>query len=1030
MQTTHKIPRSSATRWAKYLLSQHSRADYQNCDGHRLVPTQWHGSKDMLAKFGLAPGEPVKLEDLRPLMHGFNPVTKEAIRPVGSDGTRTAGVDLTYSPPKDVSALWALSDPYRRAQIEAAHRKAVASTLKRIEKEVAVVRRKTNGVVRFEKARSLLAAEAVHTTSRLSREQPQDGIPDPQLHSHVAIIAAERQDGKMAAVESRQLMLAAREGGSWYRSELASNLRELGLNIERRTGKGERYFGITGVPDTLSDRWSTRDGDVDRAAQTFRRRNGREPEPGELDQLTLKTRGPKSTATQPDIEKAYDAIGSEYHFTRRDAAKLPTDRPTIPDPNIDLPKELLAEVNRERSMITTRELRAKAYEISAGVCRPAQADRLVNDLERSGEIVRLEEGMWTTRTLRDVEQATISVAERRATETTAPVSEQALKQAQREAAKELHSPLSQEQREALGTITGPGGVSVLVGRAGTGKGVVMKAATRAWQLEGNHVIGTAIAGATAKRLQADTGTDRSMTTDSLLNRIEKGHIPLGSKTVVIMDEAGMADSDRLPRLIKLTAQHESKLLLAGDSAQLSSIGPGGLFKELEGKVPTAELTEVHRARHDWERQAWEEIRQGEPGRALARYQARDRLHITDTREEAMQAMVDHWDQSRKTVPDGQAVMITDGSNSERDALNAMAQERRAKAGELGAHTVQLPGKPYGLAAGDQVIFSAQYRVPGQQRVENGITGAVIDTSRDEDKVTIKTREPEPRDIQVDTSKFSDLSLGYATHIRKGQGLTTETSQVLAGGWQTDKENIYVSVTRAREQTDIYITRDDLGKQGMDTSAIQRLADRMRRSRAQEASITKEIAEQTPERSAETADQSPDVSSHSKGTQATGGEMDQVLQARQGRQLEWQNAIDVDHNGDVNEQAEEIQAIEDLAESMRNQGASEETITKEIAELTARSEHDLQPHTQALTEHERYIDKVLDQQRQRLLDEEQQHIYAQEPDREPQQHQLSQLDRGERDPYIEQAIQEERDRQQAFEQGIDQDRDNDLGFGIE
>jgi hypothetical protein len=32
------------------------------------------------------------------------------------------------------------------------------------------------------------------------------------------------------------------------------------------------------------------------------------------------------------------------------------------------------------------------------------------------------------------------------------------------------------------------------------------------------------------------------------------------------------------------------------------------------------------------------------------------------------------------------------------------------------------------------------------------------------------------------------------------------------------------------------------------------------------------------------------------------------------------------------------------------------------------------------------------------------------------------------PYIEQVIQEERDRQQAFEQGID--RDNELGFGIE
>jgi conjugative relaxase-like TrwC/TraI family protein len=1033
MQTTHKIPGSSATRWAKYLVSLNSRADYQNRDGNRLVPTQWHGSKDMLARFGLTPGDPVKLEDLRPLMHGYNPLTKEAIRPTGADGTRTAGVDLTYSPPKDVSALWALSDPYRRAQIEAAHRKAVASTLKQIEKEVSVVRRKTNGVGRFEKARSLLAAEAVHTSSRLSREQPQDGIPDPQLHSHVAVIAAERADGKMAAVESRQLMLAAREGGSWYRSELAANLRELGLDIQRRTGKDERYFGITGVPDALSDRWSTRDGDVDRAAQTFRRRHGREPEPGELDQLTLKTRGPKSTATQPDIENAYDAVGSEYHFTRQDATNLPTNSPTTPDPNIDLAKELLAEVNRERSMITTRELRAKAYELSAGVCRPSEADRLVNDLERSGELIRLEQGMWTTRTLRELEQTTIRVAEDRANENAVPVSEQALRQAQREAAKELHSPLSQEQRRALETITGQGGVTVLIGRAGTGKGVVTSAATRTWQLEGNQVIGTAIAGATAKRLQADTGTDRSMTTDSLLNGIEKGRIRLDPKSVVIMDEAGMADSDRLPRLINLTAQHQTKLLLVGDSAQLSSIGPGGLFKELEGKVPTAELTEVHRARHDWERQAWEEIRQGEPGRALARYQAHDRLHITDTRQEAMQTMVNHWNESRKTVPDGQAVMITDGSNNERDSLNGMAQERRAQVGELGARTVQLPGKPYGLAAGDQVIFTGQYRIPGAPRVENGITGTIIHASRDQDVVTIQTGEPEPRDIQVDTSKFSDLSLGYATHIRKGQGLTTETSQVLAGGWQTDKENIYVSVTRAREQTDIYITREDLGEQGLDTGAIQRLADRMQRSRAQEASITKEVSAQTPERKAEiaehAADQSPDLSSRSNTSQPTGGEIDQVLQARQGRQLEWQNAIDVDRSGDVNEQAQEHHAIENLAESMRNEGASEDTITQEIAKLTAGREHDIQPHTQALNEHAQYIDQILEQQRQRLLDSEIPRDIDRErdSDRDPS---AAQAEKTTRHPYIEEAIEQARERQQAFEQGIDQDRDNDLGYGIE
>ena len=76
----------------------------------------------------------------------------------------------------------------------------------------------------------------------------------------------------------------------------------------------------------------------------------------------------------------------------------------------------------------------------------------------------------------------------------------------------------------------------------------------------------------------------------------------------------------------------------------------------------------------------------------------------------------------------------------------MAQERRAQAGELGAHRVELPGKPYGLRAGDEIIFTAKYRVPGEQRIENGITGTVIDASRDEDRVTIQTNEREPREV--------------------------------------------------------------------------------------------------------------------------------------------------------------------------------------------------------------------------------------------------------------------------------------------
>ncbi len=56
------------------------------------------------------------------------------------------------------------------------------------------------------------------------------------------------------------------------------------------------------------------------------------------------------------------------------------------------------------------------------------------------------------------------------------------------------------------------------------------------------------------------------------------------------------------------------------------------------------------------------------------------------------------------------------------------------------------------------------------------------------------------------------------------------------------EHTYVAVSRAREQTQIYLAREDLGEQGFDTGAIERLAEKMQRSRAQQATITKQPAE--------------------------------------------------------------------------------------------------------------------------------------------------------------------------------------------
>jgi hypothetical protein len=123
---------------------------------------------------------------------------------------------------------------------------------------------------------------------------------------------------------------------------------------------------------------------------------------------------------------------------------------------------------------------------------------------------------------------------------------------------------------------------------------------------------------------------------------------------------------------------------------------------------------------------------------------------------------------------------------------------------------------------------------------NGTLGTVKDV-KDERNLTIDTRGAKEREVSVDTGEFNDLRLGYAQHVYKAQGLTANSALTLIGDWQTDRERAYVALTRAREQTNIYTAREDLGRQGMNVEAIDRLAERIAESNAQQASITREPA---------------------------------------------------------------------------------------------------------------------------------------------------------------------------------------------
>ncbi len=187
-------------------------------------------------------------------------------------------------------------------------------------------------------------------------------------------------------------------------------------------------------------------------------------------------------------------------------------------------------LTERHAVFRQRDLRTVALEQTAGELAPRPGARGSRDaMVRDRRILTLEGGRMTTLAVRAQEQA----IERRTAILAQPagrdVGDKARANATREVAERIGAPLTDEQRTALAVLTGPERAAVLVGPAGTGKGVVIDATARAEHLAGHHTIGIAVSGSTAERLGADSPAlhGQTLTLDALIARADTGSIHVG-----------------------------------------------------------------------------------------------------------------------------------------------------------------------------------------------------------------------------------------------------------------------------------------------------------------------------------------------------------------------------------------------------------------------------------------------------------------------------------------------------------------------
>ena len=454
-----------------------------------------------------------------------------------------AGFDLTFSPVKSVSTLWALAPREVAVAIEAAHHAAVADAIGWLESSVAYTRSGRAGVRQID-VRGVVAAAFTHRDSRAG---------DPDLHTHVAVSnKVQAVDGRWLALDGRVLYKAKVATSERYNTRLEAELVDrLGVRFGARTATSADARSdkrpvreIVGIDPRLTRVWSARRAaiEVRRAelAATFQATHGRPPTEvealGLAQRATLETREakhePRSFAEQRAAWRvqAIGVLGSATAVARMTAAALRHDidrQPVTPAWVTSTAARVVEEVQKSRATWQVWHVRAEAErqaraagialtDLDSAVDRvvdralsPASSIRIgVDDDVLEPEVLRRRDGssvyrvagaaLYTSPAIIDAEQRLLAAAHRRDGRTISTVTVGvALAES---AANGLELNPAQAQLVSELAVSGAR-LQLAVAPAGSGKTTAMRVLARAWVSSGGNVVGLAPSAAAAAELR-------------------------------------------------------------------------------------------------------------------------------------------------------------------------------------------------------------------------------------------------------------------------------------------------------------------------------------------------------------------------------------------------------------------------------------------------------------------------------------------------------------------------------------------------
>jgi conjugative relaxase-like TrwC/TraI family protein len=773
--------------------------------------------------------------------------------------TAHAGYDMTFSPVKSISTLWAVAPMHVSNEIERCHREAVLETLAWFESNVAYTRGGAGGRRKLN-TRGVSAAVFQHRDSRSG---------DPDLHTHVAVSSkVQGPDGKWRGLDAKVVFKAMVSTSEQYNTLIETKLRAVGLEFRARLmGEGKRPVReIVGVSPQLNEVWSSRAAAI-RARQSvlavrFQETHARPPNPQEAialaQQANAETRDPKhelkslaeqraewretavATLGERGLAEMINASASGMHPSRA-SEKAADNIGAFVTPTAE---RVVANVADGRANWTFWHVRAEAQRLvrdselppdivgdvvdqvtRASLYSPDSVRLTTPDMveEMAPELVHRPDGsrvyeephstVYTSRALLEAERRVVDAA---GLGGGAAVRPEDVELAKLEWSANSGGKTLNNGQDALVMEMATSGKRLQLGMApaGTGKTTAMGVLSRAWVSGGGNVVGFSPTAAAASELSKALGGQQASTLDLL--RVQLG-LPPGrrqawvnatdSRSLFIVDEAGMASTKNLDVVVRFALSKGASVRFIGDERQLSSVAAGGLLRDIRAQHGAVALTEVVRFTDPAEAAPSLALAAGDVS-ALGYYLDKGRVHAGDATT-AIDAAFQKWEEARLA---GKDAVICAPTNEIVRGLN-----ERARAARLGQESSD-PGTEIVLAdgltasVGETVLtrkndYSLQ--VTETDFVKNGDRW-IVEKILPDGSLKVRSRTG----ISVRTTLPAEyvrenVRLGYAATGHSVEGVTADVCLAITDGRMT-RNLLYVVATRGREENHLFVPVTDDG----------------------------------------------------------------------------------------------------------------------------------------------------------------------------------------------------------------------------